>query len=106
MNERRGMRIVDESWGAGGHDSTPADWVWIGRWLIVHGVNLLIPRLSFMTIRGTRKTDHPQTFSDHSPWYPYLRPLRAVLEQAPPRLRFERPPATGLAHMRRVVDGS
>jgi len=72
-------RVVDESWGAGGHDSTPADWARIGRWLIVHGVNLLIPHLSFTTIRGTRKTDHPQTFSDHSPWYEYLRPLNDEL---------------------------
>ncbi|MEJ7631263.1 MAG: hypothetical protein WKF28_02075 [Rubrobacteraceae bacterium] len=72
-------RVVDESWGAGGHDSTPADWARIGRWLIVHGVNLLIPHLSFTTIRGTRKSDHPQTFSDHSPWYEHLRPLNDEL---------------------------
>ena len=78
-NQLGKQRVVDESWGAGGHDSTPADWARIGRWLIVHGVNLLIPHLSFMTIRGTRKTDHPQTFSDHSPWYPYLRPLNDEL---------------------------
>jgi hypothetical protein len=72
-------RILDESWGAGGHDSTPADWARIGRWLVVHGVNLLVPHLSFTTIRGTRKSDHPQTFSDHSPWYEHLRPLNEEL---------------------------
>ena len=72
-------RVVDESWGAGGHDSTPADWSRIGRWLIVHGVNLLVPHLSFTTIRGTRKSDHPQTFSDHSPWFDHLRPLNEEL---------------------------
>ncbi len=74
-------RVLDECWGAGGHDSTPADWARIGRWLIVHGVNLLVPHLSFLTIRGTRKTDHPQTFSDHSPWYEYLRPLNDELSR-------------------------
>ena len=72
-------RIIDESWGAGGNDSTPADWARIGRWLVVHGVNLLVPHLSFLTIRGTRKSDHPQTFSDHSPCYDYLRPLNDEL---------------------------
>ncbi len=72
-------RVVDESWGAGGHDSTPADWARIGRWLVVHGVNLLVPHLSFTTIRGTRKSDHPQTFSDHSPWYGHLRQLHEEL---------------------------
>jgi hypothetical protein len=64
---------------AGGHDSAPADWARIGRWLIAHGVNLLVPHLSFTTIRGTRKSDHPQTFSDHSPWYEHLRPLNEEL---------------------------
>ncbi len=66
-------RVLDEAWGAGGNDSTPADWSRIGRWLIVHGVNLLNPHLSFMTIRGTRKADHPQSFSDHSPWFEHIR---------------------------------
>ena len=72
-------RVLDESWGAGGHDSTPADWSRIGRWLVVHGVNLLVPHLSFTTIRGTRKSDHPQSFSDHSPWYGHLRSLNDEL---------------------------
>ena len=72
-------RVIDESWGAGGNDSTPADWSRIGRWLVVHGVNLLVPHLSFTTIRGTRKSDHPQTFSDHSPAYEHLRPLNDEL---------------------------
>lgn len=74
-------RVLDESWGAGGNDSTPADWSRIGRWLVVHGVNLFNPHLSFMTIRGTRKTDHPQTFSDHSPWFDELRPFNDELSR-------------------------
>lgn len=74
-------RVIDECWGAGGHDSTPADWARIGRWLVVHGVNLLNPHLSFATIRGTRKADHPQTFSDHSPWFEHLGPLNDELSR-------------------------
>ena len=74
-------RVIDESWGAGGHDSRPADWARIGRWLVVHGVNLLVPHLSFTTIRGTRKSDHPQTFSDHSPAYEHLGPLNDELSR-------------------------
>ena len=74
-------RVIDESWGAGGNDSRPEDWSRIGRWLVVHGVNLLVPHLSFTTIRGTRKSDHPQTFSDHSPWYGHLRPLNDELSR-------------------------
>jgi len=72
-NQLDKARVLNECWGAGGHDSTPADWSRIGRWLIVHGVNLLNPHLSLLTIRGTRKMDHPQTFSDHSAWFEHLR---------------------------------
>jgi hypothetical protein len=74
-------RVIDESWGAGGNDSRPEDWSRIGRWLVVHGVNLLVPHLSFTTMRGTRKSDHPQTFSDHSPAYEHLRPLNEELSR-------------------------
>lgn len=72
-------RVLCECWGAGGNDSTPADWARIGRWLIVHGVNMMVPHLSLMTVRGTRKADHPQTFTDHSPWFEHLRPLNDEL---------------------------
>jgi len=74
-------RVLCECWGAGGHDSRPADWSRMGRWMIVHGVNLLNPHLSFATIRGTRKADHPQTFSDHSPWFEELGPLNEELSR-------------------------
>ena len=74
-------RVIDESWGAGGNDSRPGDWSRIGHWLVVHGVNLLVPHLSFITMRGTRKCDHPQTFSDHSPAYEHLRPLNDELRR-------------------------
>jgi hypothetical protein len=80
-NQLGKKRVLDECWGAGGHDSTPADWARIGRWLIVHGVNLLNPHLSLLTIRGTRKTDHPQTFSDHSPWFEHIGPFNDELSR-------------------------
>jgi hypothetical protein len=35
----------------------------------VLGVNTLDEHLSFITIRGTRKRDHPQSFSYHEPWW-------------------------------------
>jgi hypothetical protein len=72
-NQLGKARVMNESWGAGGHDSQPADWMRIGRYLIVHGVNLLVPHFYAMTIRGSRKTDVPQFFSPQSPWYDYLK---------------------------------
>jgi len=75
----RKKRVMDECWGAGGHDSTPLDWLRIGRFLAVHGVNLFVPHYTTTTIRGARKNDHPQFFSEHSPWFEALGPLNAEL---------------------------
>ena len=78
-NQFAKRRVMNESWGAGGHDSTPLDWLRIGRFLAVHGVNLFVPHYSPTTIRGARKKDHPQFFSEHSPWFEALGPLNAEL---------------------------
>jgi hypothetical protein len=68
-------RIVNESWGASGSETAPEDWMRTARWLIVHGVNLLIPHCSWDTITGGRKADHPPNFAPQSSWFEYLRPL-------------------------------
>ncbi len=78
-NQLGKKRVVNETWGAGGHDSTPIDWLRIGRFLAVHGVNLFVPHFSPTTIRGSRKKDHPQFFSEQSPWFDALRPLNDEL---------------------------
>lgn len=78
-NQFEKKRVMNESWGAGGHDSTPLDWLRIGRFLAVHGVNLFVPHYSPTTIRGARKKDHPQFFSEHSPWFEALGPLNDEL---------------------------
>lgn len=78
-NQFRKKRVVNESFGAGGHDSLPADWARIGRYLVVHGVNQFVPHHALMTLRGTRKQDHPQFFSDQSPWFDFLKPLNDEL---------------------------
>lgn len=72
-------RTVNECWGGGGHESTPADWMRIARWLIVNGVNLLVPHSSWDTVRGARKWDYPPNFAPQSPWFDHLRPLNEEL---------------------------
>jgi hypothetical protein len=72
-------RVVNECWGAGGSETAPEDWMRIGRWLIIHGVNLLVPHSSWDTIRGGRKADHPPNFAPQSPWFDYLPPLNDEL---------------------------
>jgi glycosyl hydrolase family 106( putative alpha-L-rhamnosidase) len=62
-------RTLCEAYGAGGWDLRFEDMKRIGDWLYVLGVNTLDEHLSYITIRGARKRDHPQSFSYHAPWW-------------------------------------
>ena len=62
-------RTLCEIYGAGGWDLRFEDMKRIGDWLGVLGVNLFDEHLSYITLRGARKRDHPQSFSYHEPWW-------------------------------------
>jgi hypothetical protein len=62
-------RTLCEIYGAGGWDLRFEDMKRIGDWLEVLGVNTLNQHVSYVTIRGARKRDHPQSFSYHEPWW-------------------------------------
>ncbi|MBN1343298.1 MAG: hypothetical protein JXQ73_11495 [Phycisphaerae bacterium] len=62
-------RTLCEAYGAGGWDLRFEDIKRIGDWLYVLGVNTMDEHLSYITIRGARKRDHPQSFSYHEPWW-------------------------------------
>jgi hypothetical protein len=68
-NQLGRKRTLCEAYGAGGWDLRFEDMKRIGDWLVVLGVNTLDEHLSYITIRGTRKRDHPQSFSYHTPWW-------------------------------------
>jgi hypothetical protein len=81
-------RTLCETYGAGGWDLRFEDMKRIGDWLEVLGVNTLNQHLSYVTIRGARKRDHPQSFSYHEPWWDayhvsaeYFARLSAALSQ-------------------------
>jgi hypothetical protein len=81
-------RTLCETYGAGGWDLRFEDMKRIGDWLEVLGVNTIDQHLSYVTIRGARKRDHPQSFSYHEPWWEayhvsaqYLARLSAALSQ-------------------------
>lgn len=69
-NQLGRKRHLCEIYGAGGWDLRFEDMKRIGDWLEVLGVNLLDEHLSYVTLRGARKADHPQSFSYHEPWWP------------------------------------
>ncbi len=62
-------RTMSETYGAGGWDLTYLDQKRIGDWEYVLGVNFLNQHLSYVTLAGARKRDHPQSFSYHEPWW-------------------------------------
>jgi hypothetical protein len=68
-NQLGRARTLCEAYGAGGWDLRFEDMKRIGDWLMVFGVNTLDEHLSYITIRGARKRDHPQSFSYHEPWW-------------------------------------
>jgi hypothetical protein len=74
-NQRGRERTMSETYGAGGWDLTFADQKRIGDWEYALGVNFLNQHLSYATIMGARKRDHPLSFSDHEPWWPYYNTL-------------------------------
>ena len=68
-NQLGRARTLCEGYGAGGWDLRFEDMKRIGDWLYVLGVNTLDQHLSYVTLRGARKRDHPQSFSYHEPWW-------------------------------------
>ncbi len=68
-NQLGRTRTLCEAYGAGGWDLRFEDMKRIGDWLYVLGVNTMNEHLSYITIRGARKRDHPQSFSYHEPWW-------------------------------------
>lgn len=63
-------RTLVELYGAGGWDLRFEDMKRIADWLQVLGVNTMDEHLSYVSLRGARKRDHPQSFSYHEPWWP------------------------------------
>lgn len=87
-NQLGRKRTLVELYGAGGWDLRFEDMKRIGDWLQVLGVNTFDEHLSYVTLRGARKNDHPQSFSYHEPWWPayhvmanYFTRLSAALTQ-------------------------
>ncbi len=87
-NQLGRKRTLVELYGAGGWDLRFEDMKRIGDWLQVLGINTMDEHLSYITLRGARKRDHPQSFSYHEPWWEayhvnaqYLARLSAVMSQ-------------------------
>ncbi len=74
-NQLGRSRTMSETYGASGWDLTFLDQKRIGDWEYALGVNFLDQHLSYVTIKGARKRDHPLSFSYHEPWWPEYKML-------------------------------
>ncbi len=84
-NQLGRKRTLSETYGAGGWEMTFFDQKRIGDWEYALGVNFLNQHLSYVSIKGARKRDHPLSFSYHEPWwhaYPVLADYFARLSVA------------------------
>jgi len=68
-------RTLSETFGAGGWDMSFADQKRIADWEYALGVNFMNQHLSYVTIKGARKRDHPLSFSYHEPWWKHYKLL-------------------------------
>jgi len=68
-NQLDRKRTLCEAYGGAGWELRFEDMKRIGDWLLVNGINTMNEHLSFVSIRGARKADYPQSFSYHEPWW-------------------------------------
>jgi alpha-L-rhamnosidase len=80
-NQLGKKRTLCEVYGAGGWDLRFQDMKRQADWLGVLGVNTFNQHLSYVTLRGARKRDHPQSFSYHEPWWGDYKLCGAYLER-------------------------
>jgi hypothetical protein len=80
-NQLGKKRTLCEVYGAGGWDLRFEDMKRQADWLGVLGVNTFDQHLSYVTVRGARKRDHPQSFSYHEPWWDAYNLVGAYLQR-------------------------
>ncbi|MDH4271959.1 MAG: glycosyl hydrolase, partial [Candidatus Aminicenantes bacterium] len=78
-NQLGRRRTMSETYGAGGWDLTFVDQKRIADWEFALGINFINQHLSYITIMGARKRDHPQSFSYHEPWWPAYESMGSYL---------------------------
>jgi len=66
-------RNANEFCGAYGHQLTFAEMRWLAAWLLVRGVNLLVPHAFYYSVRGPRVDERPPDVGPHSEWWDGFR---------------------------------
>jgi hypothetical protein len=66
-------KTMVESSGAGGYSISFPTFKACEDLLLAHGVNVMNPHLSHVSLAGMRQYEWPQTLTDHSSWFPWYR---------------------------------
>jgi hypothetical protein len=69
VNQMNRKRMLSETYGAAGWDLNFKDMKRIGDWEYALGVNIMNQHLTWGSITGYRKYDHPPSFSYHTPYF-------------------------------------
>ncbi len=112
VSHQLGRRLFCEAYGVAGWDATLEHLKRFGDWLLANGVNFVDQHLSFTTVRGARKRDHPQSFSDVASWWRAYRPhadhlarvsLLSSVSEARSRVLVIHPTTTAFLYARRAA---
>lgn len=68
-NQTGRQRTLSETYGASGWELRFEDMKRLGDWQYVLGVNFMNQHLAFMTLKGRRKGDFPQSLLTHAPYW-------------------------------------
>ena len=81
VNQLGKERALSETYGGSGWELSFEDMKRLGDWELALGVNLINQHLSYMTIKGSRKRDYPQSMSYHTPWWDNYKVLNKYHEK-------------------------
>ena len=81
VNQLGKERALSETYGGSGWELTFEDMKRLGDWEYALGVNFMNQHLAYMTIKGARKRDFPQSMSYHAPWWDNYKPLNNYFER-------------------------
>lgn len=62
-------RNLNEFCGAYGHELTWDEMNWLGNWLMVRGVNMLVPHAFYYSVRGPRRDERPTDVGLNASWW-------------------------------------
>lgn len=62
-------RNLNECFGAYGWELTYDEMLWITNWLLVRGVNMLVPHAFYYSLRDDRRNERPPDVGPNSPWW-------------------------------------